>query len=98
MVSAHSLAARILANLAIWSILGFGFAFLVAFKDYTMGFNLSILIACKSPFSYLSLDLSLEIEADISYQPSPFINSASKSLLSNGSSPLSSCRSSSLPV
>lgn len=47
MVGAHGLAARILANLAIWSILGFGFAFLVAFKDYTMGFNLSILTACK---------------------------------------------------
>ncbi|MCJ1264158.1 hypothetical protein MMC22_004029 [Lobaria immixta] len=43
MVGAHSLAARILANVVVWSIMVFGFLFLVAFKDYTMGFELSIL-------------------------------------------------------
>jgi hypothetical protein len=32
----------------IWSIMGYGFFFLVAYKDYTMGFNLSVLCACKS--------------------------------------------------
>jgi len=43
MVHAHSLPARILANIAIWGILGFGGFFLLAFKDYTMGFELAIL-------------------------------------------------------
>lgn len=44
-VNAHSLIARIFANIMIWSILGYGFFFLVAYKDYTMGFELSILCA-----------------------------------------------------
>ena len=44
-VGAHSLPARILANVVIWAILVFGLLFLVAFKDYTMGFELSILTA-----------------------------------------------------
>lgn len=47
MVGAHSLPARILANIVVWSILVFGFLFLVAFKDYTVGFELSILSACE---------------------------------------------------
>lgn len=47
MVGAHNLAARILANVVVWSIMIFGFLFLVAFKDYTMGFELSILSAGK---------------------------------------------------
>ena len=58
MVGAHGFTARILANLAIWSILGFGFAFLVAFKDYTMGFNLSVLTAGKPASPHLVLDFS----------------------------------------
>ncbi len=52
MVGAHSLPARILANVAIWSILVYGTLFLVAFKDYTIGFELTILSACKC-FLYL---------------------------------------------
>jgi len=44
-VHSHSLPARILANIAIWGILVYGFFFLVIFKDYTMGFALSILTA-----------------------------------------------------
>lgn len=48
MVGAENLAARILANIAIWGILGYGLFFLAAFKDYTMGFELSILAACTS--------------------------------------------------
>lgn len=47
MVGAHSLAARILANVVIWAIFVFGLLFLVAFKDYTIGFELSILSAGK---------------------------------------------------
>jgi len=45
MVNAQNLAARILANIAIWGILGYGMFFLAVFKDYTMGFNLSVLTA-----------------------------------------------------
>jgi len=45
MVNAHTLAARIFANIAIWGILVYGMFFLVAYKDYTMGFALSILTA-----------------------------------------------------
>jgi len=44
-VNSHHLAARILANVAIWGILVYGLFFLVVFKDYTMGFALSILTA-----------------------------------------------------
>lgn len=47
MVNAHSLAARIVANVAIWGILMFGAFFLLAFKDYTMGFELAILSLCE---------------------------------------------------
>jgi hypothetical protein len=47
MVNAHSLLARILANVAIWGILVYGMFFLVAYKDYTMGFELSVLAACE---------------------------------------------------
>ncbi|MCJ1409647.1 hypothetical protein MMC19_003729 [Ptychographa xylographoides] len=45
MVNAQNLAARILANIAVWGILGYGLFFLAAFKDYTMGFELSVLAA-----------------------------------------------------
>jgi hypothetical protein len=45
MVNAHSLAARIVANVAIWGILVYGLFFLVTFKDYTIGLALSILTA-----------------------------------------------------
>lgn len=44
-VNAHHLAARILANIAIWGILVYGLFFLVVYKDYTIGFALSILAA-----------------------------------------------------
>lgn len=47
MVGAHHTPARILANIVVWAILIFGFLFLVAFKDYYIGFELSILSACK---------------------------------------------------
>jgi hypothetical protein len=45
MVNAHTLVARIIANIAVWSILAYGLFFLVTFKDYTIGFELSILTA-----------------------------------------------------
>jgi len=43
--NSHSLAARILANVAIWGILVYGLFFLIVFKDYTIGFALSVLTA-----------------------------------------------------
>jgi hypothetical protein len=51
MVHAHTLAARIVANIAIWAILVFGGFFVLAFKDYTIGFELAILSLCKSTSS-----------------------------------------------
>ncbi len=48
MVNAKDLPARILANIAIWGILVYGIFFLVVYKDYTMGFALSILTAGKT--------------------------------------------------
>lgn len=47
MVHAHTLAARILANVAIWYILFYGIFFIGAFKDYSMGFELAILSVCE---------------------------------------------------
>jgi hypothetical protein len=40
-------AARIVANVFIWGWLGYGTFFLVAYKDYTMGYALSVLAFCK---------------------------------------------------
>ncbi|KAI0132198.1 ATP synthase F0 [Xylariales sp. AK1849] len=42
---AESLVARIFGNIFIWSILAYGLFFIVAYKDYTMGFNLSVISA-----------------------------------------------------
>lgn len=47
MVHAHSLPARIAANIFIWAFLGYGLFFLVAFRDWTMGVCMSYLAACK---------------------------------------------------
>jgi len=41
----HNFEARLLGYIAIWGILVYGLFFLVTFKDYTMGFALSILTA-----------------------------------------------------
>jgi hypothetical protein len=59
MVHAHSLAARILANIAIWGILVLGVFFLLVFKDYTMGFELAVLSLCK--FAIHPTNPSLEL-------------------------------------
>ncbi|KFY94303.1 hypothetical protein V500_03345 [Pseudogymnoascus sp. VKM F-4518 (FW-2643)] len=42
---AEGLAGRILANISVWGILVCGLFFLVTFKDYTIGFSLSVLSA-----------------------------------------------------
>lgn len=41
----EGLVARIFGNIFIWSILAYGLFFIVVYKDYTMGFNLSVLSA-----------------------------------------------------
>ncbi|KAI1130062.1 DUF1774-domain-containing protein [Nemania abortiva] len=41
----QTLVARIFGNIFIWSILVYGLFFIVVYKDYTMGFNLSVLSA-----------------------------------------------------
>jgi hypothetical protein len=46
-VHTDALAARIVGNVFIWGILAYGAFFLVAFKDYTMGFALSYLAFCE---------------------------------------------------
>jgi len=43
--NAHSLPSRLVANIAIWGILVYGMFFLIAYKDWAMGFALSILSA-----------------------------------------------------
>lgn len=46
MVGAHrNLAARVFANIAVWSFLVFGGFYLTVFKDYTLGFSMSYLSA-----------------------------------------------------
>ncbi|KAL2754345.1 hypothetical protein ACRALDRAFT_1063212 [Sodiomyces alcalophilus JCM 7366] len=41
----HSLVARVFGNIFIWSLLAYGGFFIVVYKDYTMGFSLSVLAA-----------------------------------------------------
>ncbi|KAI1171580.1 DUF1774-domain-containing protein [Nemania sp. FL0916] len=41
----ETLVARIFGNIFIWSILVYGLFFIIIYKDYTMGFNLSVLSA-----------------------------------------------------
>jgi hypothetical protein len=52
-VNAHGLAARIVANVAVWGWLVYGLFFLVTFKDYTMGFNLTVLSASLGVAQFL---------------------------------------------
>lgn len=42
---ATSLVSRIFGNIFIWGILVYGLFFIVTYKDYTMGFNLSVIAA-----------------------------------------------------
>jgi hypothetical protein len=47
-VNARNLPSRIIANIAIWGILGVGGFYVLAFKDYTIGLELAILTLGKS--------------------------------------------------
>jgi len=59
-VNSHHLAARIVANVAIWGILVYGGFFLIAYKDYTMGFALSILTASLGVGQFLAKTFALQ--------------------------------------
>ncbi|TVY42393.1 hypothetical protein LOCC1_G005373 [Lachnellula occidentalis] len=59
-VGAHTLPARIVANIFIWGILVYGGFFLVAYKDYTMGFALSILAASLGVGQFLIKAFALQ--------------------------------------
>lgn len=54
---AHSLPARIVANIFVWGILVYGGFFLVAYKDYTMGFALSVLAFSTGVAQFLHVHL-----------------------------------------
>jgi len=60
MVHAHSLPARIVANIFIWGILAYGVFFLAAYKDYTMGFELSILAAAIGVSQFVNHIVALQ--------------------------------------
>lgn len=52
--NAHNLPARIVANIFIWGILVYGGFFLVAYKDWTMGMELSVLAAAIGVTQFLT--------------------------------------------
>jgi hypothetical protein len=79
-VHTNHLAARIVANVFIWGWAGYGVFFLAAYKDYTMGYALSILSFCK--FFALPFSPPLLIFASPSFQPSSS-NISAKSMNSN---------------
>jgi hypothetical protein len=87
-VNARNLPARIVANIAIWGILGVGGFYVLAFKDYTIGFELAILTLGKSA-------RIVPQNRTNSHKVWHSDNLAQKSLLCNGSLPLSSWLSSS---
>lgn len=55
-----NLAARITANIAVWSFLVYGGFFLVAYKDYNMGFALSILTAALGVGQFFTKFIALQ--------------------------------------
>jgi len=59
-VNAHTTPARILANIAIWGILVYGLFFLIVYKDYTMGFALSILTASLGVGQFLTKAIAFQ--------------------------------------
>jgi len=59
-VGSDKLWARILANIAIWGILVYGGFFLVVYKDYTIGFALSILTAAIGVGQFLTKVFALQ--------------------------------------
>lgn len=56
----NSLVARVFANIFVWSILVYGMFFILAYKDYTMGFNLSVLSAALGVAQFLRQVVALQ--------------------------------------
>lgn len=56
----HSLVARIFGNIFIWAILAYGGFFIVVYKDYTMGFSLSVLAASIGVAQFLRQVIALQ--------------------------------------
>jgi len=83
MVNAHSLPARIVANVFIWSILGVGVFFILIFGDSSMGIELAILSLGKLRIRAMLLLLT-------TLQQSPSAKLKLTSLRCNGSLLLSS--------
>jgi len=61
-IAAHAKgsAARILANVAIWAIFVYGMSFLTTYRDYTMGFALSVLSASLGVQQFLIKAIALQ--------------------------------------
>ena len=57
--NAHTLAARIVANIFVWTWLLYGLFYLAVFKDYTMGFAMSVLAAGITPLAHYTASLSM---------------------------------------
>ncbi len=57
---AHSLPIRILANVFVWGILAYGLFFIVVYKDYSMGFALSLLAAALGSGQFLRQIIALQ--------------------------------------
>jgi len=57
---ATTLVARVFANIFIWSILAYGLFFIIIYKDYTMGFNLSVLSAAIGVSQFLRQIVALQ--------------------------------------
>ncbi|KAI1269022.1 DUF1774-domain-containing protein [Xylariaceae sp. FL1019] len=56
----ENLVARIFGNIFIWSILVYGLFFVIVYKDYTMGFNLSVLAAAIGVAQFLRQVIALQ--------------------------------------
>lgn len=59
-VRAEGLAARIVANVFIWSFLGYGLFFLAVYKDWTMGLELTVLTASLAVHQFLMKIVALQ--------------------------------------
>lgn len=94
-VDTQTLGARIAANVAIWSFLLFGLFYLAVYRDYTVGFELSLLSIGKfCPSSMTPVIMSFRLT-----QAKPWVHSNFDFTLlaCSGSSLLSSRRSFSAP-
>ncbi|KAI1817845.1 DUF1774-domain-containing protein [Poronia punctata] len=56
----EALVARIFGNIFIWGIMGYGLFFIFFYKDYTMGFNLSVLSAAIGVSQFLRQVVALQ--------------------------------------